>query len=332
MNKKVRKIVMLLLAAVLVVSLSVSLYNMIDHRRGEQAYSDAEDLVVLPDISLLPPPVVEATPKAEEPAGDEGAQQEQEPVKEVYVDPYADALRNMDFTALQEVNSDVLGWILIPGTRVSYPLVQGEDNSYYLNHTWKKWRSAVGSIFLEHRSSSDFSDFNTIIYGHRMNNGSMFASLSKYKNASYWKANPCVYITDASGTKKYDIFAAYEIGTSEDTYRLVFEDDARRQEFIDFCLEKSAIETGVVPTIYDKIVTLSTCTGRGHATRWVVQARLQGEAPADDALMEGGAAEGEELADGAVVSGEQEGVSGDDAATAMPEGTGAAEDSGDTIE
>ncbi len=324
MSRKTRKFLTALLAVVLFGSLSIAIYSAVDHRRGEDAYHEAEDLVALPDISLLPPPVV-GDVSGENEASDhweEGLpEQNHEPVKEVYVDPYADALRNMDFAALQEVNSDVLGWILIPGTRVSYPLVQGEDNSYYLNHTWKTWRSAVGSIFLEYRSSRDFSDFNTIIYGHRMNNGSMFASLAKYKNQSYWKSNPCIYITDEAGTKKYDIFAAYEIGTTEDTYRVVFEDEQRKQEFIDFCLESSVIETGIVPTVYDKIVTLSTCTGRGHATRWVVQGRLQGEAPADsadDETLQDGERPPEEqmLPDGETSSEEQLPQSG----TAVPDG------------
>ncbi|MCI7713584.1 MAG: class B sortase, partial [Clostridiales bacterium] len=177
------------------------------------------------------------------------------------------------------VNSDVLGWILIPGTAVSYPVVQGTDNDYYLNHTWKKWTSVVGSIFLECHNSRDLSDFNTIIYGHRMNNGSMFASLKNYKKQSWWSDHPCVYITDDSGSHKYEIFAAYEVSTEGETYRLGFGSDREKQAFIDYCLAQSVIDTGVVPRTYDRILTLSTCTGQGHATRWVVQAVLRGEAP-----------------------------------------------------
>lgn len=87
------------------------------------------------------------------------------------------------------------GWILIPNTVISYPLLQGEDNQYYLNHTWKKWTSAVGAIFMDSQNNPNLTDFNTIVYGHRMNNGSMFASLKNYKKQSYWQAHPCVYIT-----------------------------------------------------------------------------------------------------------------------------------------
>ena len=276
--KKGRLLLMAVLALVLAGSVGMLIRQNIQYRKGQEAYAEAEALVELPDLSQLPQPEreeAEKIPDEEAPSGEEAPAEE----RPVYVDPYADALREMDFSALREVNSDVLGWILIPGTAVSYPLVQGADNDYYLNHTWKKWTSAVGSIFLECRNSRDLSDFNTMIYGHRMNNGSMFASLKNYKQQSWWSAHPYVYITDDAGSHKYEIFAAYEVSTEGETYRLSFRDDQEKQAFIDYCLAQSVIETGVTPRTYDRIVTLSTCTGRGHATRWVVQAVLRGEAP-----------------------------------------------------
>ena len=105
----------------------------------------------------------------------------------------------------------------------------------------------MGSIFLECKNSPDLSDFNTIIYGHRMNNGSMFASLKNYKKQSYWAARPCVYITDDSGSHKYEIFAAYEVSTTGTTYQLGFPKDASKQAFIDYCLAQSVIDTGITP-------------------------------------------------------------------------------------
>lgn len=271
--KKLRLLLTAALVLVLAVSVGMLIRQNIQYREGEEAYAEAEALVELPDLSQLPQP--EPVPEETVPSEEEMAPEEQP----VYVDPYADALRNMDFSALREVNSDVLGWILIPNTAVSYPVVQGTDNDYYLNHTWKKWTSVVGSIFLECQNSRDLSDFNTIIYGHRMNNGSMFASLKNYKKQSWWSDHPCVYITDDSGSHKYEIFAAYEVSTEGETYRLGFRSDQEKQAFIDYCLAQSVIDTGVVPRTYDRILTLSTCTGQGHATRWVVQAVLRGEAP-----------------------------------------------------
>ena len=283
MKKKVRLGIMAVLAIVLVVSAVMLVRQQMEYRRGEEIYQEAESLVELPDLSELP------APEVQEP--EEETEQEEKPV---YVDPYADALRNMDFTALREVNDDVLGWILIPNTAISYPLVQGDDNEYYLNHTWKKWTSVVGAIFMESANSPDLSNFNTIIYGHRMNNGSMFASLKYYKTLSYWQSHPYVYITNDAGSHQYEIFAAYEVSTAGETYRLQFADTQARQDFIDYCLDQSVIDTGVAPNTYDRILTLSTCTGNGHATRWVVQAVLRGEAPSDTAEQEPAAPEAPE--------------------------------------
>ena len=277
MKKKTRLILIALLSLVFVGSMGMLVYRGMEYKEGEEIYAEAETLVELPDLSGLPAPAPE-TDNAET----ETPEAPEEP-RPVYVDPYADALRNMDFTALREVNSDVQGWIMIPGTVISYPLLQGEDNQYYLKHTWKKWTSAVGAIFLEWQNSPDLSDFNTIIYGHRMNNGSMFASLKNYKKQSYWAAHPCVYITDDNGSHKYEIFAACEVSTTGTTYQLGFSDDASKQAFIDYCLEQSVIDTGITPTVYDRVLTLSTCTGNGHATRWVVPTVLKGVAPSDTA-------------------------------------------------
>ncbi len=266
MKNKMRKIFMILLAVVLLVSGSVVVGHEIQYRRGDTDYSAAEELVQLPDLSAIEMPYETAPVEPEE----------------VWVDPYADALSNMDFAALREVNSDVLGWILIPGTAISYPLVQGDNNSFYLKRTWRLTSSVVGAIFMDAQCSADFSDFNTVIYGHRMNNGSMFAGLAKYKNLSYYKSHPTVYITDDAGSRAYEIFAAYEVSVTGDTYRIGMTKESDKQAFIDYCLAQSLYDTGVVPTVYDSVVTLSTCTGRGHATRWVVQVVLRGEKPAQE--------------------------------------------------
>ena len=268
MNRTLRKALIVILALVFVGSTAKMIYQTVQYKEGDQTYDEAKDLIQLPDMLDLPVPELDGS----------GSSSQEAPV---YVDPYADALRNMDFSALREVNNDVLGWILIPGTNLSYPLVQGDDNSYYLNHTWRRGRNSVGAIFLECTNHSDLSDFNTIIYGHRMNNRSMFGTLKYYKDQGYWGKHPSLYITDDNGSHKYQIFAAYEVSVEGDTYRTSFSSDAAKQRFLDFCLEQSVIDTGITPTIYDKVVTLSTCTGNGHATRWVVQGVLKGEVPPD---------------------------------------------------
>lgn len=279
MKPKFRKALAALLAVICALCLGRTALQLVQYRQGDETYAQAEELAGLPDLSDLP--VVDFTGgsgSVSSSASTDGAGEAPEEVP-VWQDPYAQALKDMDFSALRQQNPDVLGWILIPGTRVSYPVVQGTDNSYYLDHTWRGGKNSVGAIFMECRNSSDLSDFNTIIYGHRMNNRSMFGTLSQYKSRSYWQAHPYVYLTDDSGTHRYEIFAAGEVSVDSDVYRLGLRSDSSRQSFLDSCLALSALNTGVTPHTYDKVLTLSTCTGNGHATRWVVQAVCPGQVP-----------------------------------------------------
>lgn len=283
MNQRLRTVVLVVLAAVFALSAAMVVYELAQYRTGAETYAEAEALVDLPVLEERVPDAQPQPPDASTAAPDTSADAPAQPEKKPYVDPYAQQLRNMDFSALREVNSDVLGWIVIPGTAVSYPLVQTDNNTYYLKHTWKKWSSSVGSIFLEQHSAPDLSDFHTIIYGHNMNNGSMFGSLKKYKKLSWWQAHPDIYLTTDGGSARYEIFAAYEVSTTGTTYQIGFSGDGAKQEFLDFCMAQSVIDTGVIPTVADRVLTLSTCTGHGHATRWVVQAVLKTAVPSDAA-------------------------------------------------
>ncbi len=265
------------LSLVLLVSLGAMGFEFVQYHEGTQSYETAQELSGLPDLSAVAEEAEEESEDAATGTDVGGA---------VWADPYADALRNMDFTALREKNSDVLGWIFVPNSVISYPLVygSGKEDTYYLNHTWSGDYGIVGAIFVEPANSSDFSNFNTVIYGHNMNNGSMFGSLKSYKSQSYWKSHKNVYITTDSGARCYQVFAAYEVSTAGDTYKIGFSSDKSKHAFIDYCLSKSVISTGVKPAAGDSIITLSTCTGRGHATRWVVQAVLKNQVAAAPAV------------------------------------------------
>ena len=284
MKKTIRKAAVCICACVFLGSSAMVGYQHYQYRLGETIYNEAEALAGVPDLDAIevaqkaPASVLTRIEEPQVPAAQIPAEQEETPeeaTETVWTDPYADALAAMDFAALQEVNSEVLGWILISGTGISYPLLQAEDNEKYLNTTWRGSRSSVGAIFMECRNSADLSDDNTIIYGHRLRNGAMFGSLKNYANQSYWIQHPDIYITDEEGCKTYTIFAAYEAGVSDETFRLSFTKEGTKQEFLDFCTAQSVIETGIEPTENDRILTLSTCTGRGYETRWVVQAVLR---------------------------------------------------------
>ena len=279
MKKTTRKVLIIILGCVLLVSLGMLGYKLIQYREGDKTYDEAAKLAGVPDFA---DPGDDGDPEDAENTEDTAATGTDVNGDTVRVDSYSYTLRDVDLAALRKKNSDVQGWIFIPGTAVSYPVVYGSGKAatYYLTHTWTGASGIVGSIFIDPANSSDFSNFNTVIYGHNMRNGSMFGTLSSFASQSYWKSHKNIYITTDAGAKCYQIFAAYEVPTSGETYQISFSSDKARQDFIDSCLKQSVISTGVTPTANDNIITLSTCTGSGHATRWVVQAALKNTAPA----------------------------------------------------
>ena len=269
MKQKLRKALTVVLALVLVVSLAAVLRQQMGYRQGDEDYSAAEELAGVSQE------VVSRSQPKKEPAS--APEQEETPAAEEEADPEAElleALAATDLAALREVNTDVVGWITIPGTKVNYPVVHRGDNDYYLDHTWKGERSSVGAIFLDYRNSPDLTDDNTLIYGHNMKNRSMFGELKYYVNDGHWEEHPSIYIVDDNGVRRYDIYAVYEASVDAVTYEKTFADAAAKEAFINYGIRRTVVDTGVVPTAEDDIITLSTCTGVGYATRWVVQAAL----------------------------------------------------------
>lgn len=269
MKKNVRKALRAVLLMVFVVSTALMVHQWLDNADGEAAYNDAMDIAMQvkePEAPAQPKPTeipVEAT----------------EPVTywvpvPVEGDPVMEEMAEINIAALREENEDVLGWIRIPDTRIDYPLLQGEDNDFYLKHTWQKQRNSVGSIFLEHLNRPDLTDFNTIVYGHNMRDKSMFGQLDNYSIEGFWETHPYVYIAIDSGVYRYEVFAFLQAPVDSVTYSIRPQRDDTKQEFIDYSMEHTWIDTGVRPVITDRILTLSTCTGRDYSARNVVQARL----------------------------------------------------------
>lgn len=272
MNQKVRKYLSCVLLVVFLISTGLLIRNVFGYSGGEDDYSDAAAIA----RSDAPQ---EAEPTRETVAITVPPETPEEPVM-VWVpapleepDPKMEKLEETDLDALREVNEDILGWIHIPSSKIDYPLLQGEDNEYYLKRTWKGHRNPVGSIFLESKNSPDFTDWNTIIYGHNMTDGSMFAPLHRYKRQSFWEEHPYIYIVTDAGVLRYEVFSSYNAKIGSKTYGLSFNQMETRQEFISMALENSQIDTGIVPALTDQIITLSTCSG-GEKTRRVVHARM----------------------------------------------------------
>lgn len=178
----------------------------------------------------------------------------------------------IDFNELESINQDVAGWLYMEALPdISYPIVQGTDNDYYLHHTYKKEDVFAGSIFVDCKNSKDFSDQNTIVYGHNMKNGSMFGTLKQYKLQETVDKSPYFWIITPDEAYKYKIFAIYTANVDGDTYTLIKGPGTETVEYGESMKAKSDIDMGNYEFKQtDKMVTLSTCTG-DSATRFVVQ-------------------------------------------------------------
>ena len=179
----------------------------------------------------------------------------------------------IDFASLKETNPDIYAWIEIPDTNVNYPIVQSaDDDSYYLNHTIDGQEGYPGSIYTEKVNAKDFSDFNTVIYGHDMKDGSMFRKLEEYKDKDFWKENPYFYIYTPDGKEiTYKIYSVGQVLDTSDTYLTSFAGEEDYQKRLDMTMKEADYDTGVKVTTDDTIVTLSTCTAASDENRFVVR-------------------------------------------------------------
>ena len=181
---------------------------------------------------------------------------------------------SVDFQKLLEINPDTIAWIRFPKepSQINYPVVQGTDNSRYLKKTFSANENTLGAIFLNVDNQKDFSDKNSVIYGHRMRDGSMFRHLQDYDSKEFWQNNPYFYIYTVDGRiLKYHIYSAGQVVDTSESYQTTFETNEEYQSFLDMTKSSSLYDTGVEVTTEDTIVTLSTCTSASDNHRFVVR-------------------------------------------------------------
>lgn len=225
---------------------------------------------------------IESTPTAKpvltaEPEPTAEASEEPEPTPEPTPEP---AHIPVDFAYLQSRNSDVDGWIVVEGTDIDYPvLYDTSDDYYYLDHTRTGTYSAAGSIFVEDYNSRDFVDFNTVIYGHNMRDGSMFAQLHYFEDEDFFDSYETITIYTEDSVLTYQIFAAYVRDNEHLMQYYSYGTEEDRQDYIDDIYDHDGFfNYDIEVTPDDRIVTLSTCTGWTY-TRFLVQGVLISEEP-----------------------------------------------------
>lgn len=180
----------------------------------------------------------------------------------------------IDFNNLQIENNDVIGWIRITGTNVDYPIVQTNNNTYYLSHSFDKSWNNAGWIFLDYRNDINELDINTIIYGHGRFDGTMFGSLKNTLKKEWLnnKDNHVVKISSLSYNYIFEIFSIYKIKTTNDYLYNNFQTHDHYNQFLKKILNRSLYNFKIKPTTKDKIITLSTCYN--NTEKFVIHAKL----------------------------------------------------------
>ena len=179
----------------------------------------------------------------------------------------------VDFDVLLQENPDTVAWIRFDEPSIiSYPVVKSADNKEYLTKTFSANDNKLGAIFMDMKNKSDFSDRNTMIYGHNLKvGGEMFSQLKEYEEESFYKEHPNFYIYTPDGNvATYQIYSVGVVKDTSEGYTYQFADDAAFASFLEATKASSLYDTGVEVGNDSQIVTLSTCTREGNDDRTIV--------------------------------------------------------------
>lgn len=236
-----------LIAVVTGVFSAVQLYRVFsEYRQGTDAYDDMTAYIKEPEEDT----------KAKNPSETATAEEFEWPV--------------VDFDSLQSINSDCVAWIQIKDTEINYPVLQGNDNEFYLRHLIDGQWNSSGSIFLDYRVSADLTDWHSIIYGHHMKNGTMFSGLTKFKEQAHYEEHPVGYLLTPQENYKIEFFSGYVAKADDDAWKVDFTSDREFEKWLSKVSARSMFESKVVPVATDRILTLSTCSYEFDNARFVI--------------------------------------------------------------
>jgi sortase B len=225
------------------------------------AQSDAvkQEVVCAAVEVVKAPPTMSAVP--EEPVIEAEAPAETVPV-------------SVDFDALRAINPDVAGWLYCENTPINYPVVQGSDNVYYLRRLLDGKSNRSGTLFLDWRNRPELTDDQSVIYGHHMRNGSMFACLTGYRKQEYYTAHPVIYLLTPEYNFRLEVFSGYVSDPATEDFVFWFDSGTDRETYLTQAVERSDFTANVEVAAEDRIVTLSTCTYEFENARYLIHAAL----------------------------------------------------------
>lgn len=274
-NKIISRIIEVILFIIVLIVFLFSLSKVVsitmEYRAGRAEYDKLENFIEIPAEVETPAQgtkETQASGEERETVQETATERSETGEKELaikYDDRFLDIA--VDFASLEKLNSDFEGWLYIPALSISYPVVLGDDNAFYLTHTFQKAENSAGTLFLDQATGNPFKDYNTIIHGHDMKNGAMFGKLDTfYRDTETYTENPYFYVYTEEAAYKYLIFSYYVTDATSDTYQLPATEEA--YQTYKATVAQNAVWRDVegIPNSAP-IVTLSTCYGNNYTEK-----------------------------------------------------------------
>lgn len=248
---RLQKIIVVVASLTIVLSIVMLVKLGAEYNAAKEEYSDLEQYAT--ETTELPKSTIQAP---------EGEEMEEERLRQSYIrSDFPDI--EVDFDGLRKINDDVVAWLYVGAVGISYPVVQGEDNEYYLHQTFEDQKNSSGCIFMDWEVNKDLTSWNTFFYGHNMKNGTMFGSLKKMiKDSSLYENDPYIYVFVEEGIYRYKIFSYY-LDTPDSKMYWTCDTFKEYRKYIRDALEKSVYDCKTPATEDDNCVTLVTCNGSG---------------------------------------------------------------------
>lgn len=275
MTRTIRTLIVLLCLSVILLASLMLVITYRGYWRSDAAYAKLSQQAVVVKKNQPAAGVKETNPAApsgdvQEPTGEEAA------LAAETTEPEVDPFPEVDFDTLAAENSHIIAWIYQEDTKINYPVVYSGDNSFYLTHLFNKETNNAGCPFLDKDNKTDFSDRHSIIYGHNMQNGSMFADLLKYRNKDYINDHPDLLLVTKDAKYYFHVFSGYVESGWGNCWKIKFDSDADYQQWLEKSVSRNEIRGEIAePDLSLPVLTLSTCCYDFDDARYVVLGTLE---------------------------------------------------------
>lgn len=251
-----KKIILAILGIISIATFAISVTKLIlihlDYKKGSDLYEDLNDNFV----------------KHVETETDESNQYESE-TQEIVIDsnndvtvkPKVKAPLEVDWEGLRAINEDIVGWIYVEATpEISYPILQGPDDAYYVDYTFDKQIARAGCIFMSYLCNADFTSPQSLVYGHNMNDGSMFSPLYLHRTDGIYDENPYFWVLTPDKNLRYEFISCFEHYRAGEVYKVFYEFDESYEAYLNLLISKNQfLKNPGTATREDRIVTLISC-------------------------------------------------------------------------